>query len=266
MNIQHFFFPALLLSLYSCNGQQEVLAEEPPVSGEIAGKKQQDSVNILDFFQQNKGNHQPSTSQGTVSNGALINGKLVPYFGKNFSYFDTKSYFASRGYTNDKVLSTILDAYQELETEEPGRFFYLMELSNKEGGNIFPHRTHQNGLSADFMIPKLKNGLPYYGLDTLGKDHYFLEFNNRGEYIGDTSVKADLNLVARHILLLQKKAAIYGYRISKVIIKVEYKELLFSTPYGKLLKKSGVYFAQHLTPLINDLHDDHYHIDFEPNK
>jgi penicillin-insensitive murein endopeptidase len=71
-----------------------------------------------------------------------------------------------------------------------------MECSNKEGGRIFPHRTHQNGLSVDFMIPLIKNGIPYYGLDNLGANHYLLDFNNNGEYLKDTSIKIDFNMVA----------------------------------------------------------------------
>ena len=52
-------------------------------------------------------------------------------------------------------------------------------------------------------------------------------------------------------------------KIKKVIIKIELKDELFSTPNGKKLKAKGIYVVKALTPLINGLHDDHFHIDFE---
>ena len=258
----YFTVPIIISFIFSCKGQQTQPQQES-ASVEITTNILKDSVKITDFYSKNKENNQSSISKGTVSNGHLENGKLIPYFGKNFRYFDTESYLSSRAYTNNEVYSIIIDSYKELEAEEPNRFFYLMELSNKEGGKIFPHRTHQNGLSVDFMIPKIKDNKPFYGLDTLGKDHYFLNFNNNGEYDQDTTIKADFNLIAKHIIILNKQAKNHGYKISKVILKLEYKDKLFSTEYGKLLEKSGIYFAKNLTPLINNLHDDHYHIDFE---
>ena len=39
-------------------------------------------------------------------------------------------------------------------------------------------------------------------------------------------------------------------------------ERLFSDRYGPQLKASKLYFPQGLEPLINQLHDNHYHIDF----
>lgn len=138
-----------------------------------------------------------------------------------------------------------------------------MELSNQHGGTIYPHRTHQNGLSADFMMPKLRNGVACYDLDSLGADHYWLDFDDNGRLKKDTSIQIDFNLIAQHILILNKNALKKGYSIGKVIIKIEYKEELFASYYGKQLKSSGIYVVKQLTPLINQIHDDHFHIDFE---
>lgn len=52
-------------------------------------------------------------------------------------------------------------------------------------------------------------------------------------------------------------------KIGKVIIKLELKDELFASIYGKELLSNGIYFAQKLTPLINGVHDEHYHVDFE---
>ncbi len=214
----------------------------------------------------NKDNELASISKGSVSEGSLINGKLFPFSGSNFHYFDTLSYVNSRAYLNNKVKDAVLETYVDLKKEFPDRQFCIMECSNKNGGKIMPHRTHQNGLSIDFMVPLIKNQKPYYGLDTIGRKHYFLEFNKNGQYNFDTTVSIDFDLIAKHILLLSKQLNKRKLKISKVIFKIELKDKLFATPNGQLLKKSGIYFAQQLTPLINALHDDHYHIDFEEVK
>ena len=112
------------------------------------------------------------------------------------------------------------------------------------------------------MMPLIKNNKPYYALDTIGATHYALNFDDDGKYTRDPSVSIDFNLVARKILLLDYFARQNGLNIFKVIIKIELKDELFATEYGKLLKASDIYVVQGLSPLINALHDDHFHIDF----
>jgi len=218
---------------------------------------------IKQYIAAHPDNEQPSQTAGNVSKGTLAHGKLMPFKGTNFRYFDAKSYLSGRAFTSDKVKQSMLDSYRELEEQVPGRQFYVMECSNEHGGKIFPHRTHQNGLSVDFMMPLLQDKKPYYGLDTIGADHYWLEFDNAGRYSKDQTISIDFNLVAQHILELEKQARKNGLKISKVIIKTELKDELFATAFGQQLQTSGIYVVKSLTPLINGLHDDHYHIDFE---
>jgi penicillin-insensitive murein endopeptidase len=52
-------------------------------------------------------------------------------------------------------------------------------------------------------------------------------------------------------------------KIKKVIFKINLKDNLFKSKIGKKLKKSGIYFVKYLTPMVDNVHDDHYHIDFE---
>lgn len=227
----------------------------------------QDSVKkksvVENYYEHNKGDSSKSESLGTVSKGSLKNGKLLPFEGENFHYFDTVSYLAGRAFLNDQLLASVLEYYSELAYTYPNRHFCIMECSNKHGGEIAPHRTHQNGLSIDFMIPLAKQNQPYYALDSLGKNHYLLNFNNSGQYDKDTSVSIDFDLVAAQILTLDKVARLHGLKISKVIIKTEFKDELFATENGNRLKNSNIYLVQSLTPLINSLHDDHFHVDFE---
>jgi penicillin-insensitive murein endopeptidase len=215
------------------------------------------------YYSEFKGNDLPSESKGTVSNGELINGKLIPFKGPNYEYFSEESYLAGRAFLNDKVLNTLLASYSNLESTLPNKLFYVMECANAHGGKLAPHRTHQNGTSVDFMMPLLKDGKPYSGLDTLGVNHYLLGFDTDGIYLDDESISIDFNLVAQHILELQAEAQLNGLSIKKVIINTNLKDELFATPNGKKLKSSGIYVVQNLSTLINSLHDDHYHIDFE---
>ncbi len=227
----------------------------------IEANKQKNDV--IEYYNEYKDLDTTSISQGAVNNGKLINGVIVPFYGENFEYFDSKSYLAGRAFLNYQVLKSVLQTYKELQKRLPNRKFYIMECSHQHGGKLHPHITHQNGLSIDFMVPKTKNNEAFYGLDTLGINHYSLEFNTKGEYQKDPSISIDFETMAKHILTLQQHLLQNKLKIAKVIFKTELKEALFATKSGEILQKSGIYFTKSLTPLINSLHDDHYHIDFE---
>ena len=216
-----------------------------------------------DFFSKNVQDSLPSNSIGSVSNGSLRNGTLIPFEGNNYRYFDSTSYLAGRCFMHQSVAKTVLDAYSALEKSAPNRIFGIMECSNKHGGKLEPHRTHQNGLSIDFMTPLIRNDSAYYGLDFLGGPHYLLEFNDDGAYAKDSTVSIDFDAIALHLLTLQKEAKKHGISIEKVIFKMELKDELYASLYGEELRKSGIYITKNLTPLINSLHDDHYHVDFQ---
>ncbi len=57
---------------------------------------------------------------------------------------------------HSKVYQTLIDSYKECQRTCPDVDFKIMECSNKKGGQMLIHKTHQNGLSVDFMIPKKK--------------------------------------------------------------------------------------------------------------
>ena len=240
------FISVILFNILSCQSQE----------------KKANSTEIESYSARFERLKKESISKGSVSNGTLINGVLFPFSGVNFQYFDTTSYVSGRAFLNSRIENSTIETYQEFEKLAPNRFFYIMECSNQHGGKMHPHRTHQNGLSVDFMMPLIKNNLPFYELDVLGKDHYLLTFDNDGRYSEDKSISVDFDLIAHHILVLNEKEKKHGYKISKVIIKIEFKDKLFNSKYGKELKESGIYIVKGLSPLINSLHDEHYHVDF----
>lgn len=247
-----------LLLIQACSGQTQPATSSKP--SENTSKPESNPIQMLyDQYQQKNGS---SISSGTVSNGSLKNGRIFPFKGPNFIYFDSTSYLNKHAFTHEKVHRTVLATYQRFETILPAFEFGLMECSNEHGGKIWPHRTHQNGLSVDFMSPLLKNGVSSTDFNTIGLPHYLMDFNEDGIYTEDLTYSIDFNLMARHILLLNEEAEKNGLKIEKVILKIALKDNLFATEYGKKLKASGIYFATNLSELIDSLHDDHYHVDF----
>lgn len=204
-----------------------------------------------------------SHSKGSVSNGHLENAYLIPYKGPNYKYFSFTSYYLmNNGYMHSNVLATVLSAYQYLATSHPKAKFYVMECSDKHGGRLRLHKTHQNGVSIDFMSPKKSTSF-HPKWNGIGLLHYLLEFNSTGQLSFDEEVEIDFELMAQHILALQKAGKKNGVRIKMVILKLNLKDDLFKTKSGKKLKASGIYFAQSLDKWTDKMHDDHYHIDFE---
>lgn len=219
---------------------------------------------IPQIFHTNAGE---SISIGTYNKGSLQNSYLLPRKGLNYICHSWFSYYIlGREYLHSDVYNTVLETYAELQERNPGRTYVYMESSNKKGGRIYPHRTHQNGLSIDFMSPLIdKNGKPKY-YRYLGIFRYALNFDSLSRLTWNSKVSIDCNAMAEHILLLQKHAKKHNLRITKVIFNTNLQSILFATKYGKQLKKSGIYITQNLTPLLNKLHDDHYHVDFEQIK
>lgn len=223
------------------------------------------SVNsIQQYYDANKGDSLPSIVHGTEGAGSLEHGKLFPFSGSNFRYFDSTSYFWGHAFMSDKMLKTILASYKELETTVPGREFTCMESGLKNGGPIPGHKTHQCGLSVDLMVPLMKDSVVYYGLDTIGGAHYGLEFDDKGRWLQDSTVAIDFNLIGIQILSLDKQARLNGLHVKKVILKLELKDNFYATKAGRKVKAKGIYLAMNLPEAVNKQHDDHFHVDFEP--
>jgi len=213
---------------------------------------------LPELFHQNEGK---SRATGTVGKGKLENAWLMPYSGENFRYFSPLSYYVlNRGYVHHKVHNTLIAAYETCAATCPDIRFRLMECAHPAGGKMWPHRTHQLGASVDFMLPKTKNNRPFRWFDRLGVWHYLLNTDGKGHYTDNVAI--DFEATALHLLALDDAARANGLRIKKVILKINLKDDLFATPAGKRVKARGIYFARALPPLVDGLHDDHYHVDF----
>ncbi|MBN1951334.1 MAG: hypothetical protein JW801_09015 [Bacteroidales bacterium] len=210
-------------------------------------------------------NHGESRSEGTVGNGRLINGYKMPFRGGNFKYFSfTDYYLFGRCYLHSTLQKIVLESYRDMSMYYPDYRFRIMECSKRKGGRAIPHRTHQNGTSIDFMMPLKKADKVISRYDRIGMWRYLMKFDHEGKKRFNKQIEIDFDKMALHILTLEKVSRKYGWMIAKVILETNLKDEIFASRYGKELRKSGIYFVRNLPKLINEAHDDHYHVDFVP--
>ena len=215
---------------------------------------------IQEFIHKNEG---VSISSGSKANGSLKNAWLLTFNEDHYKYFSPLSYYIlDNAYVNDKVWKTIDESYKVMSKNYPDRQFKIMETARQKGGQMLIHRTHQTGLSVDFMVPKIRRSNQNPIWDGTGMFHYLLDFDPDGNLIIDKKTKIDFECMSQHILAVNQAAKKNDLKIRMIIFKTNLKDDLFNTPSGKKLKASGIYFAKSLEPIVNRVHDDHYHIDF----
>lgn len=192
-----------------------------------------------------------------MSKGRLENGVALPASGPNFSPYSTTAHAVGRTYVHSTVRDIVVAAYRDLEAAAPGKVFVYGETGWKSGGRIRPHRTHQNGLSVDFMVPVLDKAgrsvpLPTSALNRFGYD---IEFDTAGRYEG---LEVDFPAIAEHLYQLHAAARSRGSGIALVIFDTAYLPRLFATPRGPYLQQNLNFMKRQ--PWVR--HDEHYHVDF----
>jgi penicillin-insensitive murein endopeptidase len=125
------------------------------------------------------------------------------------------------------------------------------------------HWTHQNGTSVDFMVPLKKGDHHDSWLNKTGLFHYLIQFNEMGQFSLGHKTVIDFEVIAKHIMALDDAAKQHGMRIRKILFNTNLHDELFSTASGKLLAERHLNFIPRLSNLVNNVHDDHYHVDFE---
>jgi penicillin-insensitive murein endopeptidase len=198
-----------------------------------------------------------STCFGTVANGKLENGVALPSSGPNFSSYSTAAELVGRTYVHSRVRDVVVNSYKALEAAAPEKVFIYGETGWKSGGRIKPHRTHQNGLSVDFMVPVVNRAgrsvpLPTNALNRFGYD---IEFDAAGRY---DELEIDFLAIAEHLYQLQLAARTQGIGIALVIFDEAYLPRLFATARGQYLKQNLKFMKG--KPWVR--HDEHYHVDF----
>lgn len=202
----------------------------------------------------------PSDARGTRANGYLVHGKHLPVSGPNFTTYSRLGSSIGRTCLHGQVRDAMLAAYASVYAKHPAYHFTYGETGWCWGGSFWPHRTHQNGLSVDFMVPvKRKERIvetPTTVLDGFGYASEYDDTGKMGEY------QIDFEAMAAHLEALRVAAREHGLAIDQVILEPPLQQELFKTKAGKPLKKRLPWVER----AVWVRHDDHYHVDFVVKK
>lgn len=178
----------------------------------------------------------------------------LPPAGANFTAYTPLGWMLLRTWVDCAVGEVVVEAYTALARSHPDRVWIYGETGWPAGGRFWPHRTHRDRRSVDFMTPlRGADGprpLPLGLGDGFG---YGVELDRRGR-LGDAAI--DAAAVGDHLLALDAAARARGGRIAKVILAPELQRMVKAArPATKRLPFTG--------KRVWVRHDDHYHVDFE---
>jgi penicillin-insensitive murein endopeptidase len=198
-----------------------------------------------------------STCYGTPAQGRLQGGVQLPVQGQNYVPYSTLGVTLGRTYVHQTVRDIVVDAYAATRINAPEKRFMYGETGLATGGPFKPHRTHQSGVSVDFMVPVVDRAhksvlMPASIQNKFG---YELEFDASGSL---DDLQIDFDAMAEHLYQLAEAAKKRHVKIKTVIFQKELTELLFKTKRGQVLRSSVPFMKTQ--PWIR--HDEHYHVDF----
>lgn len=198
-----------------------------------------------------------SACYGTPGKGRLERGVRIPASGSNFVPYSTIGVGMGRTYVHSKVQRTVAAAYSALARSQPDKIYMYGESGWAGGGRIRPHRTHQNGLAVDFMVPVVDSRgrsvpLPAGAGNKFG---YGIEFDPAARHAG---LSMDFEAIAEHLHAVSIAARENGIGIARVIFEPAYLPKLYRTRRGAFVKRH-IKFMQGQAWVR---HDEHYHIDF----
>ncbi|SEO57758.1 penicillin-insensitive murein endopeptidase [Duganella sp. CF517] len=198
-----------------------------------------------------------STCYGTPARGRLHGGVPLPAQGQNYVPYSTLGVTLGRTYVHQTARDIVVEAYEATRVSMPEKRFMYGETGLATGGPFKPHRTHQSGVSVDFMVPVIDRAHKSVLLPTSmqNKFGYALEFDASGSL---DDLRIDFEAMAEHLYQLAGAAKKRQVKIRTVIFQKELTELLFQTKRGNALRASMPFMKA--TPWIK--HDEHYHVEF----
>lgn len=201
---------------------------------------------------------EPSVCYGTPIHGRLENGKRLLYKGSNYRAYHIAGYLAGRTFMHSTVRDVSRDAYAALAESDPELRFVYGETGWAHGGRFWPHKTHANGTSVDYMVPlrDADGRVSELQASVMNKLGYLIKFDDEGHGYGGTRI--DFEAVAKHLLALDAAARAHGIRIGRVIFEPPLHRHLFATEAGRQLE-SRMPFTKKRAWVR---HDQHYHVDF----
>lgn len=198
-----------------------------------------------------------SVCHGTPAKGRIEHAVQLPASGKNFRAYSTVGVSLGRTYTHAYVADAITDAYAALAKRTPAKTFVYGETGFAKGGPFKPHKTHQNGLSVDFMVPVMDakgRSVPLPG-NAGNRYGYDIEFDADARY---RDLRIDFEALGEHLYALDLSGRRSGARIGRVIFEPAYLPKLFATTRGAYLRRH----VEFTRGKVWWRHDEHYHVDF----
>jgi penicillin-insensitive murein DD-endopeptidase len=229
------------------------------VNKKLSGRSALAAVYIAILLSFSNGAHSAkSICSGTPSKGGLQHGVALPTNGPNFQSYSALGNQLGRTYVHSVVQGIVAQAYQQLETVAPDKIFVYGETGFASGGPFAPHRTHQNGLSVDFMVPVVNAQGKSVPLPTHvgNKWGYDIEFDNAATF---DSLRIDFEAMAEHLYQLDVAAHQDGVTIAQAIFEPKFHARLFATRRGTELQKRLKFMAKQAWVR----HDEHYHVGFQ---
>jgi len=203
-------------------------------------------------------NDRESVCYGTANGGRLENAKRLPFSGENFQAYWLPGWLLGRTNMHGKVRDVTNAAYRRLATSRPDLVFVYGEASWPWGGRFWPHRTHRDGLSVDFVVPvRDGRGQPVsFPRSMWTGGFYAVDMDNEGRFAGGW---IDFEAMAAHLTALQRAAAASGIGIRRVIFDPDLQKKLHATPAAPALAEQ-ITFSRNRSWFR---HDAHYHVDFD---
>ncbi len=214
------------------------------------------AVSLLSFLALENG--EPSTCFGSSGRGRLENAKRLPLSGENFSAYWSPGWLIGRTGMHGTARDVIAEAYERLEQNKPDLTFVYGESGWPWGGRFWPHRTHQNGLSVDFVVPVrgADNQSVAFPRSMLTGGFYAVDMDDEGRFADG---RIDFDAMAAHLLVLRQVGESLGAPIRRVFFDPALQPMLFATADGRTLA-SQVRFSGNRSWFR---HDAHYHVDFD---
>jgi penicillin-insensitive murein endopeptidase len=195
---------------------------------------------------------------GDTNAGRLENSRRLPFSGDNFSTYWSLGWLLGRTNMHGTPRDIVVDAYASLAQSDPDLTFVYGEAGWPWGGWFWPHRTHQNGLSVDFVVPVRDaegSSIPFPRTMWTG-GFYAVDVNSDGRF---GEYRIDFDAMAAQLTALRVAAAKKNARIRRVFFDPGLQLRLFATPAGADLS-SQISFSTNRSWFR---HDAHYHVDFD---
>lgn len=203
-------------------------------------------------------NH-PSRSVGSPESGLLVGGDVIPPFGPGCTTYSYLGAALGRQYVHGSVRAALLHAFADRLHDEPDRVWVVGETGWRGGGEMRPHRSHENGMSVDVFVPVIDDAglpsrVPTWPWNRFG---YGIEFDGNARADG---LRIDFEALSAFLASVDRRSREAGVRLRRVILAPEYAPRLLDTRAARAWPGLRGILMQRPAWVR---HDEHVHLDFQ---